>query len=333
LNLALLSSKIQQFITEHLRHDPTKLLLKYKEIEGIPFAQIMEQIQAKARCQKKLPTWFSASTIYFPNKLNIEQTSSEQTANYKASLVKGTSIIDVTGGFGVDCYAFSKQFQNVTHCEISSELSEIVSHNYKILGVSNIKTVAQDGIQYLKETKKTYDCIYIDPSRRNDTKGKVFFTIVIKTAPLLDITNGLRSLKNVKEIHVVAVQNEVKELLWILDKNKVTDDVLIKTINLKKETSETFAFFLSEEKELDIDYALPKTYIYEPNAAILKAGGFLSVAKTYNLKKLHLHSHLYTSDALVPFPGRRFEVKKTLPYTKKIIKKELNLTKAQTFCS
>lgn len=348
MNLALLTPKIQQFITEHLHDDPTKLLLKYKEIEGILFAEIMEQIQAKARCEKKLPTWFNAANIYFPNKLNIEQTSSEQTARYKASLPEGTSIIDLTGGFGVDCYEFSKHFTNVTHCEISSELSEIVSHNYKILEVSNIKTVAEDGIQYLKETKKTFDCIYIDPSRRNDIKGKVFLledclpdvvthqnvlfqyadTILIKTSPLLDITNGLRSLEYVKEIHVVAVQNEVKELLWLLDKKSVADDVLIKTVNLKKENVEIFDFQLSEEKNLHADYGLPKKYLYEPNAAILKAGGFLSIAKKFKLEKLHQHSHLYTSNELITFPGRRFEIKKTLPYTKKVIKKELNLTKA-----
>ncbi|QHI35889.1 hypothetical protein IMCC3317_12370 [Kordia antarctica] len=348
MNLALLTPKIQQFINDHLHEDSTKLLLKYKDVNGIPFAEIIEQIQAKARCEKKLPTWFSAESIYFPNKLNIEQTSSEQTAIYKAGLVQGTSMIDLTGGFGVDCYEFSKRFQNVTHCEISSELSEIVTHNHKALGVSNIKTIAEDGIQYLQNSKQKYDCIYIDPSRRNDTKGKVFLledclpdvvshqnvlfqhadTILIKTSPLLDITNGLRALQHVKEVHVVAVQNEVKELLWLLDKNVVSAAILIQTINIKKKETETFSFHLSEEKEATANYSLPKKYLYEPNAAILKAGGFLSIAKAFGLEKLHQHSHLYTSDELITFPGRCFEVQKTVPYTKKIIKKELNLTKA-----
>ena len=348
MNLALLKPEIQQFINEHLHDDSTKLLLKYKVIEGVPFAEILEQIEAKAKCEKKLPTWFQASNCYFPTKLNIEQTSSEETAKYKASLLQGTSLIDLTGGFGVDCYAFSKKFEEVTHCEISPVLSEIVTHNYKILEVSNIKTVAEDGINYLQNTQQTYDCIYLDPSRKNDVKGKVFLledclpdvtshqnilfqhatTILIKTAPLLDITNGLRSLKHVKEVHVVAVQNEVKELLWLLDKNTISTDILIKTINLKKENSETFDFLLSEEKNLSTDFGLPKKYLYEPNAAILKAGGFLSVATTFGLEKLHQHSLLYTSDEWIEFPGRRFEVLKILPYTKKIIKKELNLTKA-----
>ncbi|WP_430409147.1 THUMP-like domain-containing protein [Kordia sp.] len=348
MNLALLKPAIQHFINEHLHDDLTTLLLKYKEVDGIPFAEIIEQLEAKARCKKKLPTWFSAKNIYFPNKLNIEQTSSEQTANYKASLLKGNSIIDVTGGFGVDCHAFSKQFKEVTHCEIAEKLSNIVSHNYKSLGIKNIKTVNADGIEYLQNTQQTYDCMYIDPSRRNDVKGKVFlledclpdvvthqetlFTyatnILIKTSPLLDITNGLRSLQHVKEVHVVAVHNEVKELLWLLTKKTTSVDVCIRTVNLKKQETETFDFYLSKEKEESINVSLPKKYLYEPNAAVLKAGGFLSIAAMYKLEKLHQHSHLYTSNELISFPGRCFTVEKVLPYTKKIIKKELNLKKA-----
>lgn len=348
MNSALLTPEIQHFINEHLHDDLTKLLLKYKEIDGIPFSEIIEQIEAKRRCEKKLPTWFTSENIYFPNKLNIEQTSSEQTANYKASLMKGTSIIDLTGGFGVDCFYFSKHFQEVTHCEIASKLSTIVTHNYKALHVENIKTINEDGIAYLQNKQQNYDWIYIDPSRRNDIKGKVFLledclpdvithqetlfkyanNVLIKTSPLLDITNGLRALQHVKEVHVVAVNNEVKELLWLLDKNCITKDVRIETVNLKKQLKETFAFSLSKEKELIVDYALPKKYLYEPNAAILKAGGFLSIAVAHKLKKLHQHSHLYTSDELISFPGRRFTVEKVLPYTKKIIKKELNLSKA-----
>ncbi|WP_298513260.1 RsmD family RNA methyltransferase [uncultured Kordia sp.] len=348
MNLALLQSEIQQFINDHLKDDPTKLLLKHKEVLAIPFAEIMEQIQAKVRCEKKLPTWFSSEQIYYPNKLNIEQTSSEQTANYKASLVTGNSLIDLTGGFGVDCYAFSKHFPEVTHCEISQKLSEIVTHNYKILEVNNIQTVAEDGIAYLQQTSQTYDCIYIDPSRRNDVKGKVFLledclpdvvthqellakhatTILIKTSPLLDITNGLRVLNNVKEIHVVAVQNEVKELLWLIDTKQQTTQVSIKTVNLTHKEDEFFNFQLSDEKHQEVQYGLPKKYLYEPNAAIMKAGGFISIANSFQLEKLHPHSHLYTSDSLIDFPGRRFEIQKIVPFNKKIFKKELHLSKA-----
>lgn len=348
MNLAVLQPEIQQFINDHLKDDPAKLLLKHKEVSGVAFTEIITQIQAKARCEKKLPTWFSAENIYYPNKLNIEQTSSEPTANYKATLLEGNSLIDLTGGFGVDCYSFSKKFSQVTHCEISEELSKIVTHNYKKLKVANIQTVAEDGIAYLQQTSQIYDCIYVDPSRRNDVKGKVFLledclpdvvtlqellakhakTILIKTSPLLDITNGLRALKNVKEIHVVAVQNEVKELLWLIDTNHETQTVVIKTVNLTHTKTESFNFLLEEEKHQQIQYGLPKKYLYEPNAAIMKAGGFLSIAKAFQLEKLHPHSHLYTSDVLIDFPGRRFEIQKIVPFNKKIFKKEVHISKA-----
>lgn len=348
MNSAILQTEIQQFINDHLKDDPSKLLLKHKEISGVSFAKIMEQIQAKAKCEKKLPTWFYTENIYFPNKLNIEQTSSEQTANYKATLLKGKAIIDLTGGFGVDCYAFAKKFQQVTHCEISEELSKIVTHNYKTLNVDNIQTVAKDGIAYLQQTSQTYDCIYVDPSRRNDVKGKVFLledclpdvvthqdvllkhskTVLIKTSPLLDITNGLRALKHVKEVHIVALQNEVKELLWLLDSSHTSTDVKIKTVNLTSTNNEYFNFQLSKEKQIAAAYGLPKQYLYEPNTAIMKAGGFSSIAHAFQLEKLHQHSHLYTSNELIDFPGRRFKIQRILPFNKKVIKKELQIRKA-----
>src|SRR5690606_37778030 len=124
---------------------------------------------------QKLPTWFNTPNIYYPNKLNIEQTSSELTANYKANLINGKNIIDLTGGFGVDAFYFSKHFESVVHCELDSNLSEIVGHNYKQLQVSNINTVNTDGLEYLKKNEAIFDWIYVDPSRRHDSKGKVFF--------------------------------------------------------------------------------------------------------------------------------------------------------------
>ena len=135
----------------------------------------MEQIEAKSRSEKKLPTWFKQPSIYYPNKLNIEQTSSELTAEYKSRLISGKTLIDLTGGFGVDAYYFSKTFDTVTHCELNQELSSIVSHNFKVLKISTIETIADDGLSILQSSDTNYDWIYVDPSRRNESKGKVFF--------------------------------------------------------------------------------------------------------------------------------------------------------------
>jgi len=344
---SVLHIESQCFINKNLNTDTTSLLLKKQPELLVDIKVLIEQIEAKKRCQKKLPTWFETSNIYYPNKLNIEQTSSEITATYKATIISGNSIIDLTGGFGVDCFYFSKHFKTVIHCEINKELSQMVSHNYKQLEVENIQTIASDGLAYLKESTLKFDWIYIDPSRRHDSKGKVFFlkdclpnvpehlavlfehtnNILIKTSPLLDLSVGLNELKHVKAIHVVAINNEVKELLWILEKEMHSEDIQIETINIKNKDPERFGFKYQDETHAQSEWSLPLSYLYEPNAAILKSGGFHSISEQLQIKKLHQHSHLYTSNELIDFPGRQFKVEYILPFNKKSFKKA-NIKKA-----
>ncbi|MCF7569148.1 class I SAM-dependent methyltransferase [Sabulilitoribacter arenilitoris] len=341
MNHSILNTDIQEFINSNLNSSISKLLLKGIAFNSVETKEVVEQIEAKKRCEKKLSTWFNTENIYYPNKLSIEQTSSEITANYKSSLISGDSIIDLTGGFGVDCYYFSKRFKSVKHCEINNKLSEIVKHNYKQLDIQNIKTCCIDGIEYIKTSKKLYNWIYLDPSRRHDRKGKVFFlndclpnvpehldilfkhskNILIKTSPLLDFSIGINELKHVKTIHVVAINNDVKELLWVLESN-YSEKISIKTVNIKKDKEEHFNFLLGEEKLAQSNYKLPLSYLYEPNSAILKAGGFHSISKKIDVFKLHQHSHLYTSEQLLDFPGRCFKIENILPYNKKELKKE-----------
>lgn len=341
MDKSILHIENQDFINNNLNTDTSTLLFKKHDGLSLDIKVLIEQIEAKKRCQKKLPTWFGTSNIYYPNKLNIEQTSSEITAKYKANLISGNSIIDLTGGFGVDSFYFSKHFKSVIHCEINKELSQMVSHNYKQLGAEHIQTIAKDGLTFLKESTLNFDWIYIDPSRRHDSKGKVFFlkdclpnvpehlhvlfehsnNLMIKTSPLLDLSVGLKELKHVKTIHVVAVNNEVKELLWMLEKEKHTEDVQIETINIKNKDNQYFGFRFQDETQAQSKWSLPLNFLYEPNAAILKSGGFHSVSKQFQLKKLHQHSHLYTSNDLMEFPGRRFKIEDILPFNKKAFKK------------
>ena len=347
MNKYILNTVNQEYINKNLDSDTTSLLFKKNETISVEIKKLIEQIEAKKRCQKKLPTWFNSDNIYYPNKLNIEQTSSEITAEYKSSLISGNSIIDLTGGFGVDCYYFAKQFKNVTHCEINEDLSEIVKHNYQQLKIDNIHCLNTDGIAHIKQSQETFDWIYIDPSRRHDSKGKVFFLndclpnvpeylellfnhskrILIKTSPLLDFSIGINELKNVKTIHVVAVNNEVKELLWILEKD-CDNEINVLTINLKSNKTEGFVFPLNKESEAEVSYTEPLNYLYEPNSAILKSGAFKSIASQLNVYKLHVNSHLYTYNKLIKFPGRRFKIDKVLPYNKKLLKKEFMYIKA-----
>ena len=346
MNSAILHFEVQAFINDHLKSDPTSLILKGVNFDGVTTTEIVEQIEAKKRCEKKLPTWFQQQNIYYPNKLNIEQTSSEVTAAYKSQLITGETLIDLTGGFGVDAYYFSKKFEKVSHCELNPQLSEIVSHNLEVLKVKNIETIIIDGLNHLRNTCNKYDWIYVDPSRRHESKGKIFFlkdslpnipehlnllwsrstNILIKTSPLLDISSGINELEYVKSIHIIAVNNEVKEVLWILE-HGFTGKIAIESINKSKIKSEHFGFLMDDELMTEARYCEPLTYLYEPNAAIMKSGGFNALASSYNVNKLHKHSHLYTSDTLVDFPGRAFKVVGSIPYHKKEIKK-LSLEKA-----
>ena len=345
MNFDILNNDVQQFIADNLKTDITKLILKGSPFPTISVQELANQIVAKQKSEKKLPTWFSCKNSYYPPKISIEQTSSEITANYKSAIISGDTIIDITGGFGVDCYYFSKKFQKVIHCEINEDLSTIVKHNYQQLKANNIEVFSGNGFDFLKESNQIYDCIYIDPSRRHDAKGKVFllkdcqpyippkldffFTkatnILIKVSPILDITNTINDLKNVKEVHIVAVNNDVKELLFLLEKN-YTSSVKIKSINFKKETVETFDFDYLES--VASEYSEPLSYLYEPNSAILKSGGFHQISKQLNVYKLQQHAHLYTSEKPIKFPGRIFKIEHTLHYDKKKLLKLLPEKKA-----
>ncbi|MBW1297187.1 class I SAM-dependent methyltransferase [Aquimarina litoralis] len=347
MNDHILHTEVQAYIFEKSNSniDLTKLILSGSPFEAISAQEIAQQINGRYKAKTKLPLWYDTKGIYYPPTINLEQTSSALTASYKSELVSGTSLIDLTGGLGIDDYFFSQKIAKIIHCELNTELSKIANHNFKTLNATNIETRVGDGLEILKDFNRL-DWIYIDPSRRHESKGKVFFLedclpdvpsnldflfsksdhILMKTSPLLDINAGLKSLRFVKEIHVVAVQNEVKELLWVIEKDD-TEDTIIKTINLQKDTRELFSFSLKGEKDNIANVSLPKRYLYEPNSAIMKSGGFYSLSKSYEAEKLHMHSHLYTSDNLIEFPGRRFEIIQSIPYHKKNMK-AANITKA-----
>ena len=349
MDLHILNSEIQEFIVKNIGVSISKLALKKNPFPEVEWISILNQIEAKTKAKDKLPTWFSTENVIYPTKISIEQTSSEKTAFYKSTIVSGDSLIDLTGGFGVDDYFFAKKIKAVAHCEINPELSNLVKHNFEKLNAKNITCYVGDSLATLTSLNKNWDWIYIDPSRRNDAKGKVFMlkdclpnvpenldfyfknssSILIKTAPLLDISAGLLELKNVKSIHIVALENEVKELLWELHKD-YSGTITLKAINITKDKTENFDFILNEESELP-NYGLPQKYLYEPNSAIMKSGGFDQVGSFYNLNKLHKHSHLYTSEDLIPFPGRIFEIQNSIPYSKTEMKiflegKQANIT-------
>ena len=338
MNLSILTTEIQDFISNSLQANISKLALSKNPFPEVDWKEIINQIVSKNKSKTKLPSWFTTEGIYFPPSISIEQTSSEITAKYKADLLSGKSIIDLTGGFGVDCFYFSKKFEKVIHCEKNTELSEIVKQNYKTLQVNNIECLAQNSTDILTDSNLTFDWIYIDPSRRSDVKGKVFLlkdclpnvpasldlyfsksnNILIKTAPILDITAGINELNHIKSIHIVAIDNEVKELLWILEKN-YSGEIEITSVNIQKERTDSNSFILG--KNTPTTFSLPNMFLYEPNAPLLKSGCSDSLSKILGIDKLHPHSHLFTNMKLIDFPGRRFIIEKIIPFKKEELKK------------
>ncbi len=304
---------------------------------------MIQQIESKRKAKYKLPSWYQTEKIYYPPKLNLEQTSSEITANYKASIINGKRIADITGGFGVDSYYFSNVFKEVHHFELNKKLSEIANYNFSVLTKKNVHCFNENGIN--KVLNENFDVVYADPSRRHDNKGKVFYLkdcepniplhlknilkqtkkLLIKTSPMLDISIGLKELQFVSEIHIVALNNEVKELLWLI-KSDFTGQPKVKTININKDCKDVFEFNINDQ--LNTEYSTPKKFLYEPNAAIMKSGAFNLISNRYKIQKLHKHTHLFTNDILINFPGRKFIINEVVTYQKKNFKKIANIDKA-----
>ncbi|WP_422007708.1 THUMP-like domain-containing protein [Roseivirga pacifica] len=342
----LASPEVQAFIRAHLAEDPASLMLKKNQYPELPMRTVVEQIASKQKAKHKLPSWYQQEGILFPPALSMEQASSERTATYKASLVKGKSMVDLTGGFGIDCYFLSKSFQRGIYVERQEQLTQIAAHNYKVLG-ANVEVVHAQSEDYLAKLEPV-DLIYLDPARRDDHNKKVVLLedyapnvlelmpllqqkskqVLLKVSPLLDIKLAIEQLSHVAAVHVVAVQNEVKELLFLLD-YRAENEPTIHCVNFSKTESQHYQFSFDEEGLREAIIGDYSNFLYEPNASILKAGAFKSIAEQFGLKKLHANTHLYTSEVPVAdFPGRVFKVKSEISLNKKYLKKAIPDLKA-----
>lgn len=340
---------LTKFISEHIEASTNEIANKLSLLKTEQRSFIIQQISGRQKIQKKLPTFYQNLNLIIPPSINLEQSSSEDTARFKASFFLRKNILDITGGLGIDAFAFSER-NKVTYCEINEELATIVSTNAKFLKLSTFNVLATDGVSYVKNNSTCYDLIYLDPARRDRHNKKLIrfedctpnilaikedlfkksTSIMVKTSPMFDINLGLQELQNVCKIWVVAVKNEVKEILWLLDKNVslTFEDVPIIAVNLKNETTEKFEATLKEEKQAKACINTVGKFLYEPNASLLKAGFFNLISTQLGIKKLAKNSHLYTSDELIRnFPGRIFEVKEVLPFKTKLLKKRLQKKK------
>lgn len=325
----------KQFIRENLNADVPTLALKKAPV-GTDFSLALRQIEARQLLKKKVPSWSANEELLFPAHLSIEQCSSEASAKYKASLMQGQSFADLTGGLGIDTYFISQHFQQADYVERQVELCDLARHNFAVLG-SQVEIWNETAEDYLKHCGAK-DYIFIDPARR-DAFGRKTVSIadctpdvvalqdlllekagrvVVKLSPMLDVTKALGELHHVREVHVVAVANECKELDFVMERGYEGEVQCVCANLLTRQPDVRFAL----EDEKNATAALAETvmrFLYEPNPAVMKAGCHKLLTRRYGVFKLHKNSNLFTSDILVAdFPGRIFEVEAFAPFNKKV---------------
>lgn len=307
---------------------------KYKHLTDEEWRWFLQQVEGRERTADKLPTFAAIEDWWYPVRLSCEQCSSELAARYKASLISSdrlsranlgfqvSNFVDLTGGYGVDTYFLSESFKHTDYVEQNAELCRIATHNFANKPITIHNTSAEEFLNSAGQ----YDLIFLDPARRDSHGGKVFRLedctpnvvellptllshgkrIMLKLSPMLDLTQAITSLSKVTwDTYIVAIKNEVKELLLLSGgSGKIT------AIDLDKK-DQAFVFTKEEERDCSLEIGNWKleNYLYEPNAAILKAGAYKLVAQRFGLLKLDVNTHLYASDTLIEnFPGRVWRI-------------------------
>ena len=325
------------FIREHADADVRQLALQGTRNPEVDLTFALEQIAGRQKARTKLPTWAAIDDIVYPPHLSMEQCSSEQTARYKANIAgKGALMVDLTAGFGVDIAFVSQNFQRAVHVEQQASLCAISSQNFSLLGLNHIEVVCADGVDYLHQLDHA-DLIFLDPARRDNHGARTYGIadctpnvlelrdellekadrVMLKLSPMLDWRKAVEDLGNVNEVHIVSVDNECKELLLILSKEEkplrlvcVNNDQIFEASTLPEETSAIFH--------------QPSSFLFEPNASIMKAGCFAALKQRFGIQQLDKNSHLFVSDTdISDFPGRRFIIEKTTSMNKRELKAAL----------
>lgn len=335
----------KDFILLNRERDVRELALQGGRYPEVDMAFALNQIAGWQTARTKLPSWAECADIIYPPHLSMEQCSSEQTALYKASLVeKGVSMTDLTGGFGVDFSFIARRFSSATYVERLADLCDIARRNFEVLRLHHADVVCGDGVDFLR-TMKPVDFIYLDPARRDLNGSRTYAledctpnvielrdvllekarTVMIKLSPMLDWHKVVGDLGCVSEVHVVSVRNECKEMLVVLRRDSnaplrcyaVNDDETVvfrasdavaSTVRLVSDTSEIRR----------------GSYLFEPNASLMKLGCFGLLCERYGVKKIGAHSNLFIAGESVDFPGRKFQISTVSSMNKKELRRNLS---------
>lgn len=325
-------------IRRHRQDDVRQLALKGMD------PMVIQQIAGWQVARTKVPSWAEVEGLHYPRHLSLEQCSSEQTARYKASLLSpGDTFVDLTGGFGVDFFFMSQPFQRRVYVEQQQELCDIARHNFDLLN-HPCTVVCGSATEYLQQMPHA-SAIYIDPARR-DAHGARTYSIsdctpnvlelqellvkkadrvIIKLSPMLDWHKAASDLQHISAIHIVSVQNECKELLLVLADGAMSEAPVVCINLLADGTLQRFEYNpATNASSVNVNAKVNTTYLYEPNASIMKAGCFDEIGDFYQICKLSANSHLYVSDhEVMDFPGRGFQILSIPSMNKRELKEAL----------
>ena len=323
----LRQERIKAFIKENQKVDIQRLLLSPPSEFKDQIRLIADQILSRQKAVGKLNSWASNFDLIMPPPLSIEQASSATTGEYKSDLLSGDQFVDLTGGMGIDCLNIGRNFEKKIYVEKQQALAEVFKHNSMVLEES-IEVHNENAEDFINSFHSEFNTVfYLDPARRSEEKKRVFRLedctpniieliplikkkgdkVLIKLSPLLDLSSIKSSLNFIKEIHVVSVKNECKELLIYLDFEFIGESKVV-CVNLSSSQS-PYAYNWSEEATSEAEFGEVSNYLYEPNASIMKAGAFKKLSKDFSVCKIAPNTHLYTSkEPNLDFPGRIFRI-------------------------
>jgi hypothetical protein len=339
---------LADFISLHAQDDPVRLLLSRDKYPDIDLDLAVTTLEVRKKLRTKVPEWYAVPSLVYPSRLSGEQCSSSETARYKA-MVCGSSvrIADLTGGMGVDSWAFAQVAEEVLYNEMNEVLAQATRLNFKELGIENVRfrnervelgrvTEVLDGFEP--------DVIYLDPARRAEDGKKVFLIeecqpdvlallpelfaasrfVLLKLSPMADITMACKRLEHVREVHVVASGGECKELLFLLDREweGLHSEFVVEggaVMEVSGRPSDGSGIAGNDVFGFPVAGGL----LFEPGKALTKAGAFMLPCVRFGLRKLAVHTHLYVGasvpEELRPF-GKTFEVLEVWPLGNRTMK-------------
>lgn len=344
-----------EFIREYRERDIRQLALQANRFPDVDMPYALDQIQGWQIARRKLPKWAACDGVIFPPHLSMEQCSSEPTAQYKLNLAMewasrvghASRMTDLTGGFGVDFSFTSCAFAAATYVERNEQLCHIVEHNLPLLGLNNATVVCADAVEYLS-TVEPQTMLFLDPARRDEHGAKTVmladctpdvvqllpklleksrFTM-LKLSPMLDWHKAVDDLQGtVREVHIVSVGGECKELLLVLS-TVVESELKVYCADLSTASGSSSLFVYTPGSSAPVANSTfniqHSTFLHEPNASIMKAGCFDELALAYGVSPVSRNSHLFLSDEPVEdFPGRSFVVERVTTMNKGELRKAL----------